>query len=576
MKKSVIGIIILLIVTVLAGGAYLLFQQNGNGNNNINAPSIIPDTSGNDTIVRPDGDNGTTTDRQFLAQSEDDGAYYWIQNGIRYPVAGDKTIDLQRSVTGWATRTTELAKRDLDDFESGPVIATSTNDSDELLIAMQETPYVFRMRNGTRDYITPEEFRGRGFNRDNVVTVSPRLIKTLPPAEGMQHLSLQEAARRDTITITSTGQFFEEIASFTAGPFDQHTAINIERGDVFLSKDGKQSLIATQDFEVFAPRGKRATLEGVWGACIDKFRQWPEEEEVLDVTKNVRNWDVQSAAALADLVSIIDKRNVRKEQFAQDAIWRISDQESVSGQAQQLLRNAGITPSRHSSFPHLVNPSTATSTTYVVPPQLSLRGRIAGHVSGCGAPSAPDEYICQEELDTAMKHYLNQTPFPETVGQLVDSRTIRTAIAHYSRTVSVRQSTPDISLAQLRTLAFESVSRLRERGISPPSFQVAEVGTKPGRTIEQKRMQFFADGKGVREIKVTVRTLDGQTVYESPWTFGNSLRWETRTAGDAPVNNGIYTFTLQAAGWQGEQFTSDSKQFILKRQDPFGNTSNQQ
>ncbi len=479
-----------------------------------------------------------------------------------------------KEIPSWRPKNaTTVTERSFSQLETGPRFITTASSSDGILLRMKEADHIFRMRGGKRDYITPREFTGRGFDENDVVTVTPRLIKTLPPAAGIQHISLQKAAQNERITIESTGNFFQRIANFTAGPFDTHTAINIEKGDVFLSKEGRQSLVVTQDFEVFAPKGKQVSLKGVWGACIDRFRQWPQKGEILDVTRNATNWNLASASKLVDLVNVIDRRNVRGEQHAQDAVWRITDQQPVEAEAEKLLQAADITSTLHTNFPHLNNPSTASTTEFVLPPALSLRGVVASHTEECPRNTeAPDSLVCKEELQTAARYYLQQKPFPGTTGQQIDSRVLTMLLSHYRTSTPTTSPTPRLAQETINETAVSLIRSLQQKGYNPPPLHVEEVHTVPRDVVAQERMQFVAEGDGIRRITVTVQNaLTNETVFTSTPTFGSILTWNGKRDDSTPIKNGVYKFRITATGWHGETFQSEFQQFILKRQSPFGN-----
>ncbi len=559
---------ILIAGLLLVAGALAWFFMFGQGPGPLPQDELtIPPPPSKEEQVGPGNQNQIPSDiTGFLAKSREKSAIFWIQNNKKYPIENLEVVTLMAGIDGWDTEEIKiLTETQLADFEQGPVFAAPNKKSDGLLLQMKGANYVFTIRDGARHYVPVREFEGRNLSAKDVILVSPRLIKKLPFGPGVDHFTLQEAAKAGIVQIVSTGKFFEEIFNFSAGPFENHTAINLEKGDVLVSKNGKQSLVVTQDFEVFIPRQETLLLEGVLGACIDRFKSWPAKGEVLDVTLNLKDWNLESATLLLSLVKIIDSRSLHKVQTAQDAIWLVTDSQPVKEGAASLLSEAKIDLKALFNFPHLSNPFPKEKTQFILPPELSIPGLVSKLIPNCPAGREANNIICSQELKEAMRLYLEKEPLPSTENILIDARALSTLMALSLSNASVKNSPTPLSQETLNRQALKLVRELEGEGFIAPPLKVTEINLLPDRILTQESALFKVEGEGILEIELSIKDLQQNVIFESGPVFGNMFEWKSQNAKGEIAANGFYTFKIKARGFKGEVFDSESLQLIIRR-----------
>lgn len=562
-KKKTLLLASLLILTLIVLGVYLFIIKEERPGQEPLIPVSEEELVYEETVY-PEEPIETPSDRT-LVRERDDNEIFWLQNEKRYLVLNPYIIWLMTGIEGW-DKINQLPPEALKGYPHGPDFIAPEPRSDNLLIRMKETTYVFEMRDGKRAYLPSEDFKAQGYDPEDVIEVSTKIIKLLPPAPPIEHLSLQEAVQQDQIEIIGSGKYFEEGVVFEAGPYEGDVAVNIKKGDVLLSKAGKQSLVVTQDFEVFVPKGERITLEGLWVACIDRFKDWPGAGEKLDVTLNLADWKLKAASTLLALIETIDEKNVHREPFAQEAIWKITDNEPIASKAQLLLAEAGIDPEIRTSFLHLSNPDPSPETVFVVPPELSLLGLTANRVENCPQDKeGADKIICREEIELAAELYLKKQIFPGTVEQKIDARLLSLLLSFYLTQTSIEETLPPVSQEEINEAALTLLASLQQKGLELPALKVEEVELLPSYIVEQETTIFKARGEGIREIEVKVFNLEGEMIFESGPVFGNLFEWQVRDEADKLLPNGFYSYLIEARGFREELFESAQRQLIIRQ-----------
>ncbi len=566
MPKYSIFILASVLVIVIGSLVWLLFGRSLPPPLQDDTLTIPPPPSYEEQIGSGTQDQILPVDKGFLAKSREKGDIFWIQNNKKYPIASKQIIDLMADQEGWdIDKVKILTETQLSDFKTGPVFVAQDQKSDGLLLQMKGASNIFTIRDGLRHYVPQREFEGRDLDPKDVILVSPRLIKKLPFGQGVNHFTLQEAAKAKIVQIISTGKFFEEIFNFKAGPFEDHTAINLEKGDVLVSKKGKQSLVVTQDFEVFIPRQQIISLEGVLGACIDKFKKWPEKGEILDVTLNLKDWNLKDATQLLSLIEIIDLKSLHKEQSAQEAIWRITDSQDVSESAVSLLSAANINFKDTFNFPHLSNPFLKDTTEFIIPPELSIPGLVAKLIPNCPNNKDADSVICAQELKKAMLLYLEKEPLPSTENIFIDARSLGILMAYRFSGIQVKDFPEPLDQKTLNAEALKLVRELETEGFVAPALKVQKIELLPDKLLTQESALFKVEGDGILEIEITIQDLNQKIVFESGQVFGNIFEWKSLDNEGKVVPNGFYTFEVKARGFKGEIFESEPLQLIVRR-----------
>jgi hypothetical protein len=157
--------------------------------------------------------------------------------------------------------------------------------------------------------------------------------------------------------------------------------ITVKPGDVLVSRDiYSQNILMTHTVDLFVPPGKKRSLNGLYGCCIDASKGSPDTTTVFDLAPPLRAWTgFADAMQLDALTQYIDSTG----QFCgisiapQAAIWRFTDNEAITSTTDALLLGLGIHPGdRIIDLPHLTSPEPSdTNAQFVVPDEL-FPGRI--------------------------------------------------------------------------------------------------------------------------------------------------------------------------------------------------------
>lgn len=155
--------------------------------------------------------------------------------------------------------------------------------------------------------------------------------------------------------------------------------IDINPGDILINNNnGEQNLVVIKSGNLFLKPGEIKTLNGIYAACIDHFNLVPSTLAPISVAPPLNKWNgIKAAGPLLQLVRYVDSLgyycNIYDDYFAQEAVWRITDNTlPYDSLADSLLYRAGIDYNQSFDFPKMVfNAHDSISTSYV-PEQLFI------------------------------------------------------------------------------------------------------------------------------------------------------------------------------------------------------------
>ncbi len=153
--------------------------------------------------------------------------------------------------------------------------------------------------------------------------------------------------------------------------------INSKPGDILVNTgDYQQNFVVSHLGDLFLKPGEIKTLNGIYAACIDHFRLAPDSAVAFAVAPSLNKWNgIKAAQSLLKLVQYIDSLgyycNLFDDYFAQEAIWRITDNvQPYDSEADSLLINAGVNINQSFDFPKMTyNYQDSVSSRYI-PDQL--------------------------------------------------------------------------------------------------------------------------------------------------------------------------------------------------------------
>jgi len=197
-----------------------------------------------------------------------------------------------------------------------------------------------------------------------------------------QTLSLSRAASLGLVQLVSLGGYLgDTVQVIASGDFHEDIILQVRRGDVLLNKSVlDQNMVVTRDIDIPLHAGE--TTDGIWTLCLDWNKGNPKLAHILDVAPPLSDWPSEHASLLVRLLEQIDKYGVWNVQYAQKAVWNITDNRSVvdsiiGGLTPKLLHAAKIKPNVYRVFPHPSNPlSEEDGTGFVVPPELLGTGDV--------------------------------------------------------------------------------------------------------------------------------------------------------------------------------------------------------
>jgi len=157
--------------------------------------------------------------------------------------------------------------------------------------------------------------------------------------------------------------------------------IKINPGDIVTSKNGDdQSLAIDREENIFLSKGETKEIEGLYGACIDSYKDEPSPNDPFDVSSNLIDWsNIEAAGYLHKLLTYINENNLfcETDYDLQKLVWRITDNDfNYDRLLDSNLVNAGIDiGERMLDFPRILNPNPySPGSHYVIPPQLYTIG----------------------------------------------------------------------------------------------------------------------------------------------------------------------------------------------------------
>jgi len=199
---------------------------------------------------------------------------------------------------------------------------------------------------------------------------------------GAEMVYLVYAASSGMVQLVSLGGYLGDTVQVIANAdLDHDLILQVRRGDVLLNKSSSdQNMVVTRDVDIPLCAGE--SMEGIWTLCLDWKKGSPKLGQILDVAPPLSDWPSEHADLLVRLLEQIDKHDLWGVQYAQKAVWNITDNRSIvdsiiGGITPELLHAAKVKPNVYRVFPHLSNPlSEADGTGFVVPPELLGTGDI--------------------------------------------------------------------------------------------------------------------------------------------------------------------------------------------------------
>jgi hypothetical protein len=189
-------------------------------------------------------------------------------------------------------------------------------------------------------------------------------------------------------------------------------------GDLFLSKDGHQNMINGAPFALYVPHGGMATLNGLYGYCVDDGRHAPVRAHRFDVLGPAAAQGNATLVKLARLSYVIAAQHFSRRQtfHALFAIWYVTDNitDTVTGPladpiARKLLTEAGISLRLTLHAPHYRNPGARRRGTFAI--SKGAR-RVLPRLRTVKASRKPSLGPASLELTTV---YPSQIPFGTTL-----------------------------------------------------------------------------------------------------------------------------------------------------------------
>ena len=154
--------------------------------------------------------------------------------------------------------------------------------------------------------------------------------------------------------------------------------INIKPGDVLVdTRVVQQNLIVNHSNDLILKPGETKTLNGIYAACVDHFKEIPDTGRFFAVAPSLDKWNgINAAPALLKFVRYIDSIgyycNYLDGYSSQEAIWRITDNtQPLDSTADSLLMNLGISIHQVFDFPRMnYNLNDSTTSSQYIPDQL--------------------------------------------------------------------------------------------------------------------------------------------------------------------------------------------------------------
>ncbi len=141
--------------------------------------------------------------------------------------------------------------------------------------------------------------------------------------------------------------------------------IKINAGDILTSSDDLyQNLIIGHSSDFILRPGEIKTLRGIYSACIDKHKIQPDSAMVFNVAPSLEKWNgIPETQYLLKLIRDVDSTlnycGNSTQYFAQEAIWRITDNATINAHydlVYNLLKEVGLDINNQIfNFPKLIS-----------------------------------------------------------------------------------------------------------------------------------------------------------------------------------------------------------------------------
>lgn len=212
-----------------------------------------------------------------------------------------------------------------------------------------------------------------------------------------ERISLQEAANRKIVDLSSKGDYCGDSVSFLFKNI-QHPDVEIAvvAGDMLLNKNrNNQDLVlgkltgplerikkgtfnGQQAYIISVPAGEQMIAEGGYTFCVDGHKSSPNRGDKFDVAPNLRDFNSHLIVSrLLSLVQLADERNLYDKETSQEAVWFYTNPDKHghpdNSIVKHLIEDSGGDPKTpKSGFLHLSNPNAdSPDTGAVIPPEVN-------------------------------------------------------------------------------------------------------------------------------------------------------------------------------------------------------------
>jgi PKD repeat protein len=161
---------------------------------------------------------------------------------------------------------------------------------------------------------------------------------------------------------------------------------------------------------------------------------------------------------------------------------------------------------------------------------LTIEEAVARLVPGdpSNAPD-PDQVIGDQEIQQAMRLWINREPVPNTGGQVISDEKMMELFALWTKGTPVKAASASTGVA----------------------LEVKQIGFTGSR--------FFAQGSGIKSIGVQVWDLAGKLIF-SKEESGSVLAFNDRT-----LANGVYLYVVRVRGFDGREYVSAVRKLVIVR-----------
>lgn len=190
--------------------------------------------------------------------------------------------------------------------------------------------------------------------------IKDAILHSVPNKGHEKDLMADDSAKDFTIPSASLAGIYAASA--------KHVVIHADPGELLLNKNSaNQNLGVGAPFDLTVAKGTPAHVDGLVAYCIDLSRHVPNAGGGLDgfdVLGNAADRPEPAMQALGAVLREVAARQPRPlaaTPGASSAIWRITDDASLSGSAAEILAGAGLSADEPGSYgaPHFNNPNAA-------------------------------------------------------------------------------------------------------------------------------------------------------------------------------------------------------------------------